>query len=70
MALPNESILGSFSDFCLSPNHDTFPPQCFPSTNQGLRIFVGIWAVFCGIIGFVGNLLTIIAIPYAAKKNQ
>ena len=65
----NESLLVNFSDFCLS-QQENFPAQCFPSEYINLRIAVGIWAIICGIVGFIGNLLTIIAIPYAAKNNQ
>ena len=65
----NGSSLGEFSDFCLTPNN-SFASQCFPSENDGLRFAVGVWSIIFGIVGFVGNLLTIIAIPYAAKNNQ
>ena len=65
----NESLLVNFSDFYLS-QQENFPAQCFPSEYINLRIAVGIWAIICGIVGFIGNLLTIIAIPYAAKNNQ
>ena len=65
----NGSFLEEFSDFCLTPNN-SFASQCFPSENNGLRFAVGVWSIIFGIVGFVGNLLTIIAIPYAAKNNQ
>ena len=65
----NGSFLEEFSDFCLNPNN-SFASQCFPSENDGLRFAAGVWSIIFGIVGFVGNLLTIIAIPYAAKNNQ
>ena len=65
----NGSFLDKFSDFCLNDTN-SFATQCFPSENKGLRSIVGVWSIVFGIVGFVGNLLTIIAIPYAAKNNQ
>ena len=65
----NENLLVNFSAFCLS-QQENFPDQCFPSEYKELRMAVGVWAIICGIVGFIGNLLTIMAIPYAAKKNQ
>ena len=65
----NGSFLEEFSDFCLTPNN-SFEQQCFPSENEALRFAAGVWSIIFGIVGLVGNLLTIIAIPYAAKNNQ
>ena len=64
----NASLLVEFSDLCLSqPN---FTSHCFPTEYYNLRIAVGVWSIISGFVGFAGNLLTIIAIPYAAKNNQ
>ena len=65
----NGSSLEIFSDFCLNKTN-SFASQCFPSGYEALRFAVGVWSIIFGIVGFVGNLLTIIAIPYAAKNNQ
>ena len=65
----NGSLLEEFSGFCLNKTN-SFAPQCFPSEYTALRFAVGVWSIIFGIVGFVGNLLTIIAIPYAAKNNQ
>ena len=65
----NASLLVHFSDLCLS-QPDNFSTECFPSEYYNLRIAVGVWSIISGFVGFAGNLLTIIAIPYAAKNNQ
>ena len=59
----------NLSSICLNQSYD-FPPQCYPSEDQHLKIIEGVWCVINAIIGFTGNLLTIIAIPYAAKHKQ
>ena len=42
--------------------------NCFPSSTLGT--IASIWCLVNGVIGFAGNLLTLLAIPYAAKKKQ
>ena len=51
--------------------------QCFPAkffaedtSNYNVQLFATLWMLFVGTIGVVGNLLTILAIPYnmAMKK--
>ena len=64
----NSSILRKWSDFCLD-NFDGFPNQCFSSDHK-LTFWLGLWCILNAVVGFVGNLLTIIAIPYAAKKQK
>ena len=59
----------NISDICLK-HPDKFPENCFPKELNELSIAVGIWCTINAIIGFLGNLLTILAIPYAAKKNK
>ena len=34
------------------------------------RQILGLWAVFIIIFGILGNLLTLLAIPYAARKKR
>ena len=34
------------------------------------RQLLGLWAVFIIIFGVLGNLLTLLAIPYAARKKR
>ena len=56
-----------WSNYCLNV---VFLDACYPSTRYEFKFALGIWCVILGLIGFVGNLLTILAIPYAAKKKK
>ena len=63
----NHTTLLYFSNFCLlNPNNS----QCFPSEYDNWIEAEIIFALINSLIGFAGNLLTILAIPYAAQKNQ
>ena len=62
-------LLKNWSDFCLDNSFD-FPETCYPSEHYDLKFVLAILCVVFCIIGFAGNLLTIIAIPYAAKKKK
>ena len=42
--------------------------HCYPVSTLGT--IASIWCMINGTIGFVGNLLTLLAIPYAARKKQ
>ena len=35
-----------------------------------LRKLLGIWSILVGSLGISGNLLTLLAIPYAAKRKR
>ena len=59
--------LESWSDYCLNV---VFLDACYSSNHYEFRFVLGVWCVILGLIGFVGNLLTILAIPYAAKKKK
>ena len=56
-----------FSEFCLQHPEEL---QCFPQSMQHLSDFAGIWCIVNAVLGFSGNLLTILAIPYAAKRQK
>ena len=56
-----------WSDYCLNV---VFLDACYPSKRYEFKFALGIWCVFLGLIGFIGNLVTIVAIPYAAKKKK
>ena len=63
----NHTTLLDFSHFCLlNPNNS----QCFPSEYDNWIEAEILFALVNSLIGFAGNLLTILAIPYAAQKNQ
>ena len=57
---------GSFSNL----NYTEWNERCFPSytANVGLRRAAGVWALFNFLVGTLGNLLTLVAIPYARAK--
>lgn len=63
----NHTNLLDFSHFCLlNPNNS----QCFPSEYDNWIEAEILFALINSFIGFAGNLLTILAIPYAAQKKQ
>ena len=64
----NSSILRKWSGFCLD-NSNGFPDQCFSSDHK-LTFWLGLWCIINAVIGFAGNLLTILAIPYAANRKK
>ena len=35
-----------------------------------VRTYSGVWTIFVGILGIIGNLITLITIPYAANKHR
>ena len=51
---------------------DEWNKRCFPThmENKGLRMSTGIWSLFNFVVGFLGNLLTLMAIPYAKWKHR
>ena len=61
-------LLKNWSEFCLDTSDD-FPEQYFPADHKNMFL-LGTWTIANALFGFVGNLLTIIAIPYAAKRNK
>ena len=62
-------LLKNMSDFCLNKEPD-FSSQCFPLDYHDLKVVEAVWCIFFALSGFTGNLLTLLAIPYAAKKHQ
>jgi len=47
------------------------PPECFPKVvPPGMSNFVGVWCAMNAIMGTCGNLLTLVAIPYAIKHRR
>ena len=37
---------------------------------RDISVFAGIWCIVNAVLGICGNLLTILAIPYAAKRQK
>ena len=63
----NNSYL--MSDLCLH-NYSSHADECFPNEIRHWSPYAGIWCIFNSFAGFTGNLLTILAIPYAAKQKK
>ena len=64
----NTTDVKKFSDFCIKyPNEINL---CFPKEIFDLSTAAGIWCIFNSITGFCGNLLTLLALPYAAKRKK
>ena len=59
------------SSECLNFEED-LPNHCFPGDEEfpGFRKLVGSFCAINGFIGIIGNLLTILAISLATKKNK
>jgi hypothetical protein len=48
-----------------------FTEYCFPKdVSRTFAISTGVWAIVMAITGILGNLLTLLAIPYAAKHRR
>ena len=47
------------------------PDSCFPTEiTPTFGLFAGLWGIFVALTGIFGNLLTLFAIPYAAKRKR
>ena len=47
------------------------PDSCFLlEIGDVFRIFAGFWGILVATTGILGNLLTLLAIPYAAKHRR
>ena len=60
----------AMSKLCLEAWENGYdaPDDCFLQSTIGT--VTSIWCMINGSIGFTGNLLTLLAIPYAAKKKK
>ena len=67
----NQTHIYILSKVCM--NRDTFEKDlCVPGLDQRrpCRIAVGVWALIVMTFGVFGNIFTLLAIPYAAKKQR
>ena len=46
--------------------------RCFPNYGENLvwRRLAGVWSLFNFFVGLLGNLLTLVAVPYATWKRR
>ena len=69
-----EDNIHFMSNFCLNVSQDR--EACFPEKYKshdgevGIAIIAGILCTINAFIGTFGNLLTLIAIPFAAKRKK
>ena len=69
------STMYSMSQKCLKwmenkTINETVYEDCFPNYSKWNVILSGILSLSNAVIGFTGNLLTLLAIPFAAKKKK
>jgi len=57
------------STYCLSEEGQSLD-RCAPKVTYVLQRFAGIWCIINAVVGFFGNLLTLLAIPYAAWNKK
>ena len=67
------STIYLLSELCVNGSN-TENVECIQNYNDityvVLRKLVGIWSILVGSLGISGNLLTLLAIPYAAKRKR
>ena len=68
----NSNNIYKLSKFCVNGSNFDGLYECLPNDleNCPYRIALGCWAILVMIIGVLGNLLTLLALPYAAKKKR
>ena len=68
-----KNIVHSMSKLCLEAwaSKTNKTENCFPNyTHDTIGNIYGIWWMINVFIGFIGNLLTLLAIPYCAIKKK
>ena len=61
------------SNFCMNSwdlGKDEEVEGCVPNYVQDFGYVIGCWYLMNSIIGAIGNLCTLVAIPYAAKRKR
>ena len=68
----NNSAILILSKLCINDNRDNeISDECFSKNiSTTLSNFAGVWCIINAILGFTGNLLTLLAIPYACWKKR
>ena len=67
-----ENTTHSMSQICLEgwEQGNEVPDHCYPEWTLDERTFICFSCIFNGVLGTLGNLLTLTAIPYATSKNK
>ena len=64
-----QSCLQNISKICVEePYTEEYP--CYPDYLKEIGPYFGIWCLFISFLGMFGNLLTMLAIPYAANRKK
>ena len=64
-----QSCLQNISKICVEePYTEEYP--CYPDYLKKVGTYFGIWCLFISFLGMIGNLLTMLAIPYAANRKK
>ena len=69
MQICNRDVFRNFSQICTEQPY-TEDYQCYPEYLKNIGVYFGIWCVFISVLGMFGNLLTMLAIPYAANRRK
>ena len=69
MEICNRSIIKNISRICTEQPHTEEYP-CYPKYLKEVGVYFGIWCIFICFLGMFGNLLTMLAIPYAANRRK
>ncbi len=56
-----------YSDLCLG---DDPPVDCYPAQNAASDAFLSVFQAVNIVLGVAGNLLTLMSIPYAKKRQR
>ena len=61
----------NLSTYCTDASKtDAEAEICFPEDIRSFSTLAAIWCLVNAFVGFSGNLLTILAIPFAAKRKK
>ena len=68
----NSTAINLLSKLCVDGSNINGTYHCFDErmTNCPYRNTLGLWAIVIIFIGVLGNLLTLLAIPYAARLRR
>ena len=66
----NKTHIGLLSKLCVNGSYDE--DLCIPQLHQQrpYRMALGVWALIVMAFGVFGNIFTLLAIPYAAKRQR
>ena len=66
----DEDTIFDLSKLCVNGSDDGSLP-CLPDDgNNPYHIALGVWAIIVIVFAVPGNILTLLAIPYAAQKQR